>query len=148
MTPQQLKHSEIILKANPEYANAVEDEVNEPKTYAEASQNLAWQKAKEKEIIVEQNQTWELVPRPRDTKLISCKWAYEIMCTPDGSIVRYKAQTLDSGFSQEYGLDYDETFSPATKIIIVQVPPVLTINKDWKLWQMDMNNAFLHGELN
>ena len=62
--------------------------------------------------------------------------------------MRYKAQTIDSGFSQEYGLDYDEMFSPVAKIIIVQVPPVLTVNKDWKLWQMDMNNAFLHGELN
>ena len=42
MTPQQLRHSEIILKANPEYANAVEDEVNEPETYEEASQNSTW----------------------------------------------------------------------------------------------------------
>ena len=42
ITPQQLRHSEIILKANPEYANAVEDEVNEPETYEEASQNSTW----------------------------------------------------------------------------------------------------------
>ena len=102
----------------------------------------------EEEIIaLEQNQTWELVPRPRDTKLISCKWAYEIMCLSDGSIERYKTQPVARGFSQEYGLDYDETFSPVAKIIIVQVPPILAVNKDWKLWQMDMNNAFLHGEL-
>ena len=60
-----------------EDATTVEDEVNEPKTYEEASQNSTWQKAMEEEIIaLEQNQTWESVPRPRDTKLISCKWAY------------------------------------------------------------------------
>ena len=59
MTPQQLRHLEIILKKNPEYANAVEDEVNEPETYEEASQNSTWQKAMEEEetIALEQNQT-------------------------------------------------------------------------------------------
>ena len=61
--------------------------------------------------------------------------------------MRYKTETIDPGFSQQYGLDYDETLSPVAKIIIVQVPPVLAVNKNWKLWQMDMNNAFLHGEL-
>ena len=89
----------------------------------------------EEEIIVlEQNQTWELVLRPIDIQLISCKWAHEIMCLSDESIVRYKAQTVARGFSQEYRLDYDEMFSPVAKITIVQVPPVLVVNKDWKFW--------------
>ena len=93
----------------------------------------------EEEIIaLEQNQTWELVPRPEYIKSIFCKWIYKIECTPNGSIVRYKAQTIDSGFSQEYGLHYEETFSPTVKITIVQVPPALVANKDWKFWQMDM----------
>ena len=34
------------------------------------------------------------------------------------------------------------------KITIIQVPPILVVNKDWKLWQMDMKNVFLNGELN
>ena len=61
--------------------------------------------------------------------------------------MRYKAQTIDSRFTQEYGLHYEETFSPVAKITIVQVPPTLVANKDWTFWQMDMKNAFLHGEL-
>ena len=149
MTPQQLKRLEIILKPNLEYVNAVEDEVNEPETYEEASQNSVWQKAMEEEIIaLEQNQTWELVPRLEYAKSISCKWAYKIMCLLDWSIERNKIQYVARGFSQEYGLDYDETYSPVVKITIIQVPPVLVVNKDWKLWQMDMKNAFLNVELN
>ena len=58
MTSQQLIHSEILLKPNPEYANAIEDKVNEPETYEEASQNSALQKAMEEEITaLEQNET-------------------------------------------------------------------------------------------
>ena len=69
----------------------VEDEVNELETYEEVSQNSAWEKAMEEEIIaLEQNQTWELIPRPEDVKSIFCKWAYEIMCLSDGSIEKYK----------------------------------------------------------
>ena len=101
----------------------------------------------EEEIIaLELNQTWESVPRPRDTKLISCKWAYEILCLSDGSIERYKTQPVARGFCQQYGLDYDEMFSLVAKITIVQVPPAL-VNKDWKFWHMDMKNIVLHGEL-
>ena len=69
-------------------------------------------------IALEQNQTLELVPKSGDVKSIICKWLYKIKCTPDGSIVRYKAQTVDSGFAQQYGLDYDETFNPVAKITI------------------------------
>ena len=102
----------------------------------------------EEEIIAfEQNQTWELVPRPEDVKSISCKWAYEIMCLLDGSIKRYKTQFVAREFFQQYGLDYNETFSLVAKIIIAHAPSVLVVNKDSKFWQMDMNNVFLHGNL-
>ena len=101
--PQQLRQLEIIQKPNPEYANAtiVEDGVNKPEIYENVSQNSVWQKAMEEEIIaLEQNQTWELVPKSRDVKSIFCRQIYKIKCTPDGSIVRYKTQTVDLGFSQ------------------------------------------------
>ncbi|KAJ9565416.1 hypothetical protein OSB04_001382 [Centaurea solstitialis] len=140
----QLRRSKRILRPNPKYANTaiLEDNVKEPETYEEVSQNKAWQKAMEEEITaLEQNQTWELVPRPRDIKPISCKWVYKIKRRPDGSIERYKARLVARGFSQQYGLDYDETFSPVAKITTIRVLLALAAKLDREIY-MDQPKGF------
>jgi hypothetical protein len=152
LTPQsQLRRSTRTRRPNPKYANAAIVEkatIIEPETFEEASQSSEWMKAMEEEIhALKQNQTWDLMPKPRDVKPISCKWVYKIKRRPDGSIERYKARLVARGFSQQYGLDYDETFSPVAKLTTVRVLLALAANKDWNLWQMDVKNAFLHGEL-
>ncbi|KAE8730369.1 tir-nbs resistance protein [Hibiscus syriacus] len=125
-----------------------EEEVREPETFEEASQSSEWMTAMKEEIdALQQNQTWDLVPKIKDVKPISCKCVYKIKRRPDGSIERYKARLVARGFSQQYGLDYDETFSPVAKLTTVRVLLALAANKDWNLWQMDVKNAFLHGEI-
>ncbi|KAH9726925.1 hypothetical protein KPL70_008466 [Citrus sinensis] len=146
-----LRRSTRTRRPNPKYANAaIVEEVTgiEPETFEEASQSSEWMTAMKDEITaLEQNQTWELVPKPKDVKPISCRWVYKIKHRSDGSIERYKARLVACGFSQQYELDYEETFSPVAKLTTVRVLLALAANKSWNLWQMDVKNAFLHGEL-
>ena len=102
--PIPLRRSVRTKKPNPKYANtAIVKDANakEPETFAEAFQNPDWNKAMEEEIAaLKQNQTWELVPKPRDVEPISCKWVYKIKRRTDGSIERHKARLVARGFSQ------------------------------------------------
>ena len=50
-------------------------------------------KAIEEEVVtLKQSQTWDLVSKPKDAKLIICKWVYKIKKHPDGSVQRYKVK--------------------------------------------------------
>ena len=104
-----------VQKSSPKYANgavAEEDSLKEPDTYEEASQSSKWIETMKEDInALEKNQTWELVPKPRDVKLISLKWVYKIKTRSNGLIERYKARLVAREFSQQYELDYDETFN-------------------------------------
>ena len=135
VSPQsEPRRSTRVQKPNPKYANAAvakEDSLKEPNTYEEASQSSKWVDTMKEEInTLEKNQTWELVPKPRDVKPISCKWVYKIKTHPDESIEKYKARLVARGFSQQYALDYDETFSPVTKITTVRVLLAFTVCKE------------------
>ena len=65
----------------------------------------------EEEIqALRQNETWNLAPKPRDVKPISCKWVYKVKTRPNGSVEKYKARLITHELSQKYELDYDEMF--------------------------------------
>ena len=122
--------------------------VVEPQFYYQAVSDPKWQVAMAVEIAtLEANNTWTLTPLPTGKKPIGCKWVYKIKYKVDGSIERYKARLVAKGFTQKEGVDYFETFSPIAMMVFVKVLLVVEAIKGWFLSQLDVNNAFLYGDL-
>jgi hypothetical protein len=119
-----------------------------PKNWREAKQDLKWKKAMLEELAaLEKNDTWELVLAPHGKKVVDCKWVYTVKQSPEGKVERYKARLVAKGYSQTYGIDYDETFAPVAKMSTVRTLISCAANFDWPLYQLDVKNAFLHGDL-
>jgi hypothetical protein len=55
------------------------------------------------------------MPKPPGQNIISCKWVFHVKENADGTIDKLKARLVARGFTQEYGIDYLETFSPVVK---------------------------------
>jgi hypothetical protein len=62
-------------------------------------------------------------------------------------VERYKASLVAKGYNQTYGIDYDETFAPVVKMSTARTLISCAVNFRWSLYQLDMKNAFLHGDL-
>ena len=71
--------------------------------------------------------TWELVSLPARKNLIGCKWVYKVKTNSDSSLEHYKPRLVAKGFSQEYGIDYEETFAPVSKMTIVHTKILLSL---------------------
>ena len=119
-----------------------------PKTFRSALADLNWRAAMEEEHgALLQNHTWDLVPRPPRTNVVSGKWIFKHKLKTDGSLERYKAHWVLRGFTQRPGVDFDETFSPVVKPATVRTVLSLALSRQWPIHQLDVKNAFLHGTL-
>ncbi|CAL1413264.1 unnamed protein product [Linum trigynum] len=120
----------------------------EPSSYQEAMQNPLWDKAVQEELkALIDNGTWEIKDLPVGKKAIGCKWVFRLKLHSDGSIERYKARLVAKGYTQVYGIDYCDTFSPVAKLSSVKTLLAVAALQNWHLHQMDVSNAFLNGDL-
>jgi hypothetical protein len=120
----------------------------EPICFEDAIGHALWDKAMDEEMAtLDVNKTWELVPLPEGKKAIGCKWVYKVKHNSDGSISRYKARLVAKGYAQTHGIDYEGTFALVAKMATMRAVIAVAASRGWLLHQMDVMNAFLHGEL-
>ena len=91
--------------------------LHEPHDYCEASTDPLWQIAMKEELdALSKNHTQDLVTLSLGKFVVGCKWIYKIKTRSDGSIEHYKARFVAKGFTQEYEIDYEETFTLVARI--------------------------------
>lgn len=121
---------------------------HEPRSYAEAIKHDVWKKSCSAEITaLEDQHTWDIVSRPPGKVAIGSKWVFKIKYNADGTIERHKSRLVAFGNRQVEGEYFDETFSPVIKMTTVRALLRLAASRKWEVHQMDVHNAFLHGDL-
>ncbi|GJU71556.1 ribonuclease H-like domain-containing protein [Tanacetum coccineum] len=93
-----------------------------PRSYREAFNDVNWQNA-------------------------MCMWLFRYKYLADGTLSRYKAQLVANGSTQLEGVDVDKTFSPVVKTGTIRTVLSLAASRNWSVHQLDVKNAFLHGDL-
>ncbi|RVW35685.1 Retrovirus-related Pol polyprotein from transposon TNT 1-94 [Vitis vinifera] len=102
-----------------------------PRSVEEAFAIPEWKNAVLEEMrTLKKNDTWSLVKLPQGKSVVGCKWIFTVKFKPGGLIERYKARLVAKGFTQTYGVDYTETFTPVAKLNTIQVLLSLAVHLD------------------
>lgn len=106
-----------------------------------------FQQCKKKIKALKDNNTLSIVALPPGAKAIRSKWVYKIKYKSNGEVERFKARSVAKGYNQREDLDYYETFSSVAKMVTVRTIISLVASYGWKIYQMDVSNDFLQGDL-
>ena len=149
-TQHPLSHFVSLEKLSPSYKAFVSklNSIETPKTVQEALRNDNWRKAMMEEMsALIKNNTWEVVGLPIGKRKVGCKWVFPTKFRADGTLERYKARLVAKGYTQTHVIDYHESFAPVVKMNTIRILLSLATNLDWSLQQLDVKNAFLHGDI-
>nr|GEX14503.1 copia protein [Tanacetum cinerariifolium] len=94
------------------------------------------------------NDVWELVPKPRNMKIIETKWVFRNKLDENGVVSRNKARLVAQGYIQQEGIDYVETYAPVARLESIRILLAYAFALEFKLFQMDVKSAFLNSFIN
>lgn len=138
-------------KANPKYVFSAVSTAGEPRSLEEALNGpdaKNWRKAVSEEMeSLKRCKTWEIVDKPKGVNVIKNKWVFKIKNDGKENTIRYRARLVAKGYSQRYGIDYEDTFSPVVRYSTLRTLIALAVEKDLMIDHLDVKTAFLNGDL-
>ena len=94
-----------------------------------------------------ENQTWNLVKLPKGRNFVGGKWVFRVKYDGNGELKCFKGRLVAQGFSQKYGIDYEEIFASVAHLSSIRTLIAFAAEKRLQVHQMDVVSAFLNGEL-
>lgn len=95
--------------------------------------------------MIEKNETWQPVERPKNKKVIGVKWVFRTKLNVDGSVNKYKARLVVEGYAKIFGVEYSDTFAPVARLDTIRSLLAIAAQMGWKVYQLDVKSAFLNG---
>ena len=128
--------------------NKVPSQPNSFKEAMSAPDSHLWKIAMHEEYgSLISNGVWELVDLPPERKPVGSKWVFTIKRDSSGAIERYKARLVAKGFTQRYGVDYFETYSPTASLSTIRLLLAAAMQKGYYVDQYDIKTAYLNGRM-
>lgn len=107
-----------------------------------------WKEAMNEEIAaLKDNDTWELVQKPENVKIVDNKWVFRLKTDSSGQTTRFKARLVAKGYTQQKDIDYSETFAPVVRYDSIRILLALAAEECLEIAQFDVKTAFLYGDL-
>ncbi|GJY92551.1 retrovirus-related pol polyprotein from transposon TNT 1-94 [Tanacetum coccineum] len=120
----------------------------EPKNIKEAMADSAWIEAMQEELHqFDRLDVWELVDRPLYKNVINMKWLWKNKRDEENTVIRNKARLVAKGYSQQEGIDFEESFAPVARLEAVRLFVAYAAHKSFLVYQMDVKTTFLNGPL-
>lgn len=150
-TAQLVKPANILSWFWAEHADLASVTADEPRNVQEARDSgnwSSWREAMDDEMsALHKNKTWILVPRPKNRRVIKCRWVFKLKTNPDGSIERFRARLVAKGFSQVPDIDFKATFAPVASSNTIRLVFAFAAKFNMNISQFDVKTAFLYGDL-
>jgi hypothetical protein len=89
--------------------------------------------------------TWDLVKPPPGANIMDSMWIYDIKWDGEGNRIKDKARLVGKGYTQQIGVDYNETWAGVTRLESVRMTAAIAAKLDLKLWSIDFVGAYLNS---
>lgn len=147
--PPLRRSNRLAQKETAKLAMITNSPEEDPSTYKKAMNSAnkdKWILAMHDEInSLNDTGTIEIVDPPKNKTLVGCRWLYKTKIQPSGN--RFKARLVAQGFSQQYGLDYDQVFAPVVRPASIRLLLSIAGTRKLSVRQFDVQTAFLNGNL-